>query len=484
MNSKIIAVTFFILSAIIFSNVAFAADVDLFLSEQEINLFTGTSKTVELTVKNNQGVRDTFSISVFPSAISKVTNFPSPERVTADSGANATSKISFTAFLDALESQIFFNVTVKSLNYPNVIASRLIQVSVKRTVPVFISGAKVDKVDFKPEETATISVTVTNGGGLTSDKYILETLLKKAGKVVKIFTNEVSSMLPTSSKQINITYSFGKYEEPGEYTVVSVLKDLAGKQVSTSEDLKRISIKLGEVPSTTISDKSTQLGILNIKVIVKVKNEGNVPANNFYISEAIPFVARDIFDPELKPDVVRSEGTSLAYSWFVQSLAPGKEVVIVYQFNLWKVWFVLILIGAAVVVAFRYVFKIGVVKRVGHVGPLTKGKEIFVHLEVKNRSIGEVKDVVVRDSVPSIGDVVERFYTLKPVVKKTNTGTALIWRLDSLKAGEERVLSYSFKPRADIFGTLRLPITSVMYSTTKHQTKTSYSNRVIAGGKR
>ncbi len=484
MNSKIIAVTFFVLSAVIFSNVAFAADVDLFLSEQEINLFTGTSKTVELTVRNNQGVRDTFSISVFPSAISKVTNFPSPERVTADGGANATSKISFTAFLDALESQIFFNVSAKSLNYPNVIASRLIQVSVKRTVPVFISEAKVDKAEFKPEETATIGVTVTNGGGLTSDKYVLETLVKRGSKVVKNFTDEVSSMLPTSSKQINNTYSFGKYEEPGEYTIVSVLKDLAGRQVSTSEDLRRLNIKLGEVPSTTISEKSTQLGVLNIKVIVKVKNEGNVPASNFYISEAIPIVAKDIFDPELKPDVVRSEGTSLVYSWFVQSLAPGGEVVIVYQFNLWKVWSLLIVVGAAVVVAFRYVFKIGVVKRVGQTGPLTKGKEIFVHLEVKNRSIGEVKDIVVRDSVPSVCEVVERFHTLKPAVKKMNTGTALIWRLDSLKAGEERVLSYSFKPRVDVFGEMRLPIASVMYSTTKHQTKTSYSNRVFAGGKR
>jgi len=151
---------------------------------------------------------------------------------------------------------------------------------------------------------------------------------------------------------------------------------------------------------------------------------------------------------------------------------------------LWNVWLALIVIGAAVIVAFKYVFKVSVIKKVRLIGPLAKGKEIIVSLDVRNRSLGEVKDVAVRDSVPSVAEVVERFETIRPTVKRTTTGTALIWKFDALKAGEERVLTYRIKPTVEILGTLRLPAASVMFSTKKHATKTSYSPRAVVGKKR
>ena len=478
---KKIVVSFFILSTLMFSNAVFAADIDLFLSEQETTILTGTSKNVELIVRNNQGFRDTFSIIIFPPSINKVTNFPSPERVTADGGGNATANLSFTSFLDAVESEIFFNITVRSINTPSVINSRLIQVSVKRTVPVFISAASVEDVDVKPGETKIISITVTNGGGLTSDKYNLETTITKGGTIVKTFAQEVPSMPPAFAIQFNMSYTFDKYQSPGDYVIVSSLKDAAGRQVSTSEDVKKLSMKLGEVATTAITNKSTQLGFLNIEITVRVKNEGNVPANNFFITETIPIAFASLFSTEMTPDSTTRQGTSNVYNWFVLSLGPGEEFVVVYQFTLWKVWTAVILIGGALVVAFKFVFTVAVVKKVGSVGALRKGKEIIVHLEIKNRSINEVKDVVVRDGVPSFGEVSEKFHTIKPTVKRTTSGTALIWKFDTLRAGEERVLSYIFKPRIDVLGSAKLPLASVMFNTKRHQTKTSYSNRAFVG---
>lgn len=477
-------VALFVLSSLVISSAAFAADVDIFLSDSEISLFTGTSKTVDMIVRNNQPTSDVFSISMFPPMIGKVSVFPSPERITIESGANGTSKLSFNAFLDALESQTFFNITAKSISNQSVIASRLIQVTVKRTIPVFISAISVNKDSFKPGESATISTTVTNGGGLISDKYVLQTTLKRGNDVVKVFTDSVPRIDETSSKQMNNTYTFGLYETPGDYSIVSVLKNLDGKDVSSSTDIKLLTIKLAEVPSTVISEKSTQIGILNINTTIKVKNEGNVPAEGFYVTETVPILAKDIFEPKFAPNVTESKGTDIIYGWYVESLAPGQEFTVIYQFNLWKIWTAAILIGAAIFIAFKYVFTVAVSKRISHVDRFAKGKDVVVHIEVKNRSLNEVKDVIVRDGVPSFAEVVERFFTLKPTVKKTTTGTALIWKFDSLKPNEERVLTYTFKPRIDVVGSVRLPLASAMYNTPRHQTKTAYSNRIIVGKNR
>ena len=88
-------------------------------------------------------------------------------------------------------------------------------------------------------------------------------------------------------------------------------------------------------------------------------------------------------------------------------------------------------------------------------------------LEVRNRTKHEIRDVEVRDFVPSIARVVERFDTLKPRVKSTGSGTELRWSFESLKARDERVLTYRIKPVVDVIGHLHLPNAHVKYSDRK-----------------
>jgi hypothetical protein len=80
-----------------------------------------------------------------------------------------------------------------------------------------------------------------------------------------------------------------------------------------------------------------------------------------------------------------------------------------------------------------------------------------------NNSSNELKDVIVKDLVPPIATVSEKFETLKPVKRKIKTGIELNWRISSLKPGEEVILSYRIVPIVDIVGSLRLPQATVSF---------------------
>jgi hypothetical protein len=86
---------------------------------------------------------------------------------------------------------------------------------------------------------------------------------------------------------------------------------------------------------------------------------------------------------------------------------------------------------------------------------------------VRNKTSHEIRDVEVRDFIPSIARVVEKFDTLKPRIKSTEGGTELRWSFDSLKARDERVLTYKIRPVVDVVGNLNLPHAHVKYSDRK-----------------
>jgi len=45
----------------------------------------------------------------------------------------------------------------------------------------------------------------------------------------------------------------------------------------------------------------------------------------------------------------------------------------------------------------------------------------------------------------------------KPVIRKTNNGTRLVWEIDSMEPGEQRVFEYSIKPLVEVEGGITLP---------------------------
>jgi hypothetical protein len=122
-----------------------------------------------------------------------------------------------------------------------------------------------------------------------------------------------------------------------------------------------------------------------------------------------------------------------------------------------------VLVILLIVFTYLKLYSIEVVKRTKPVGILKMGREIPVSISLVNNSLNELKDILVKDLVPPIATVSEKFETLKPVKRKIRAGTELNWRISSLKPGEEVILSYRIIPIVDIVGTLMLPKATVSF---------------------
>jgi hypothetical protein len=90
-----------------------------------------------------------------------------------------------------------------------------------------------------------------------------------------------------------------------------------------------------------------------------------------------------------------------------------------------------------------------------------------------------MRDVIVRDFVPSMLNVVEKFETVKPMIRRAPNGTELIWKFDLLKPFEERVIAYRVRPSTEVIGTMRLPNAHIKYLNKSQQRKVILSKAVV-----
>lgn len=456
--------------------------VSLTLSSTDITVYTGLTQSVEITIENKQNIFDTFSVSVFPSYIFGISATLDAYAVSIPANSKTTIKLYFSSIIDAPEIAVIFNVSVISTTDSGIRDSRTILLRTIKTIPVYISDIKLSKYALNPEEILTIETQITNIGNLPSDEYVLQTNIKKDGEMIKRFDDTIVNIPGKSTKFVRNDYKIEKYQSPGNYTIEVILKDKLNKVIST----KTINFEVNAIAKlpTEYTEKTTSFGFLSVTVTIKIKNEGNAPSGSFYVSESIPSFAKGVFDPEIEPTLVNQTNGRVIYSWLVPSLAPGQEMKIKYQFILWHIWIAIVIIGIIVYLVLLVEYTPSIIKKHKHFGPIVKEKEIQIFLDVRNRTLHEIKDVYVRDFVPSIAKLVEKFETLKPsLVRTTERGTEIIWKFDSLKPKEERVITYRIKPTVDITGTLKLPAAVIRYTDRKKEKKSTVSKGIIISPK-
>ncbi len=456
------------------------ADVNVMLSTNDMVGYTGETPSIDVTVKNNGTSKDTFSVSVWPPQFAGVTTSMDKYIVTVAPDSGETVKLYFSIAMDAEEVTPIFSISAKSTTNENVSDIETLYLRIVRKTNVYIKDIKLEKYTLNPEEAATIETSVINIADTPSGKYYLETTIKKANSIVKKFDDTLEGIAPRSTVKVSKSYTFEKYASPGSYAVESVLKDSANKIVS----LKGTNLNIEstyKIPRE-YSTKSTKYTFVMIVTTLTVKNEGNVPTPSFYITESIPSIVKSLFDPEIEPDTATQTDGRTVYSWLVPTLDPGKQITIKYNFGLWRIWLAAIIVGVAIYGGFTIFYKPSVVKRYRHEGAITREKEILISLDVRNRTKHEMRDVEVRDFVPSIARVVEKFDTLAPRTRTSEVGTELRWKIDSLKVGEERVLTYRIRPVVEVVGSLNLPEAKVRYADRKKVKRIIASKAVMIKG--
>ncbi len=475
-----ILVPVFIISILAFSLPVFAqGEVEVTLSSEQITVNTSDTATVEITVQNNREVEDTFSITVWPS-IKWGGITPNLEKyiVKVPAESSFTSDLYLTASSDAEEVISNFLVTAKSLTNATIIDSTNVKVQVRRRTAVYISDIKLDKYAVNPGDLIGITLTITNSGDGKSIPLKVQTNVKSELEILERFDQDIGQLEGKSIKSLLHTYEVGDYLSPYIYSVEVLLRDSLNRLI----DSRSATFKVNVVKNL-VQGSSTSYSLFSQIKVITINNNGNALEEGFYVTESVPSYVKNFFFPEKEPDIVEEKDNRIVYSWYIESLIPGGETSIKYEIRFFSIWLIGLVVIAAVVLAFKYVYSPKIIKKHKIEGAIQRGKEIIISLEVRNPTLHEIKDVVVSDLVTPIAIVIDRFDTMRPSVKKTENGTALVWKIKSLKPMEERVLTYRIKPVVEIIGTLRLPKATINYTDRKKKKKAIASKVMIIKGK-
>jgi len=451
-------------------------EVSLSLDMTQATLVSGGTQQATATITNNEDTIDIFSISVFPAVWLGTTTTFDTDRVTLGPHSSGEIKISFSASECVQEFSNLFTVTVRSIGNSQIKSSTQIKISTERKFQVCVSTVKFDKDFVNPGETVTITVSVENPADANSLPVTLVTSVKSVdGSVLQTFTDSIDTLQGRSTAERSHSYTFGNFSQAGFYTFEVALKDNTGTTVS--DDFFRF--RVGSVKNDTSQTKDISYGLLLQTIEIKVKNNGNEPVSNVYVHETIPSYLQIFFYPIDKPiSLPAVSGNNLIYSWLIPTILPGEVKIVSYQIAIWNAVLVIVGIILFALIAFRYVFTIRIVKNYKKFATVAGPKEIQVQLEVRNRTRHIHKDVIVRDFVPSTAHVIEQFATLKPTVRKALGGTELLWKFETLRPREERIITYRIKPAMEIIGEILLPKASIRYVDRSRQLRRSVSKNV------
>jgi len=261
-------------------------------------------------------------------------------------------------------------------------------------------------------------------------------------------------------ENINFAFSSGKYTknivleklQQGEEKTVSA-KFLVEKWNPGSYDASvKFSSQYGSdyktekfsVPQIKLitTSKSVQKNFWGSTVYAIVRNDGNVEDYTEVNSEKTNDLFVAVYPIE-KPSSI----TGNALTWYAV-LKPGEEKTISYSQVFWPIpfggLFALLLAG------YGYMFATAIEIRKSLLG---RGENLGVSISVKNKG-ADADGVVVRDVVPSSFSVIPAFETSKPIMRKTSEGTELLWRLGTVKKGDDVMLHYKIKSSGSAGGAL------------------------------
>ena len=174
-----------------------------------------------------------------------------------------------------------------------------------------------------------------------------------------------------------------------------------------------------------------------------------------------------------RAEIVKDNGRQYIV-WQIE-VGPGRTTSVYTTKNYRPI--VVIAVLAIIAIALYFLFRSPIVVRkgIGNVGTSEGGiSDAKIVIRVKNRSANQITNIEVVDNLPHIAHVEKELSigSMQPhaVLKHPKKGVMIRWAIETLEAGDERVLSYRMKSRLPILGEVNLPAASA---------RTQVGNRVI-----
>ena len=257
----------------------------------------------------------------------------------------------------------------------------------------------------------------------------------------------------------------------GVYTVnVTISSDVLEHDIKQTAEFEVAAIH--DVVKTT---KKT-ITPLYEEVTVTLHNRGNVVEENYVVLQTTPVNLLTGFIT--KPAHCYEEGGDRICNYVIERIEPGGTAYISYRIEYWPVLiqYSIGIIIALIIIGFSFIriTKPTINKKYKKGG---KNKHSII-LEIKNPFRQHLNNVIVRDWVSPLAKVLyEEIEAVKPIIRKSEAGTELIWKLGNIKPKEIRLLNYKIKTFVE--GSLKMPRAYMRFRTNKGKRTRVYSRPLV-----
>jgi hypothetical protein len=210
---------------------------------------------------------------------------------------------------------------------------------------------------------------------------------------------------------------------------------------------------------------------------VTIVNEGNVREPQYITYKTLPnndWITGLMTDPETC--FIRNGEKTCRYVF--SDLSPGDSVTLNYRLDYWSIYafFGLILVAIFMLTFFgmRRATAPIIIKR--HVR--RSGGKHHVILEIRNPFFHNLSNAIVRDWVSPLANVIHHEIDMvKPLVRRSDAGTELIWKLGDIRPKETRIITYPLK--ALVQGSLKMPKAYIRYNKPNGRLRRIFSKPII-----
>ncbi|MBI2650656.1 hypothetical protein HYX04_05080 [Candidatus Woesearchaeota archaeon] len=463
---------------LVLANIAFAASFDVKVTPINDNIVVDEVAEFDIAVQNNLDVDEEYTIKKAGYPFWDMYTKPLQNPITLKVPAQST--LSIRLFVDPL---YITSVDTYTLDVGVVSGSSgqeqkaPITVGIKSTepliggyIPTVLTSTSISPEKIDPRGEFTIKIVLNN-----------QNVLDYPNLTVRIESNLFKDELfvplgPKEDKTIEVTKKLDPMTIPQEdRLVIAIFKD---ERLIVSPIVK----EFGVIEYVTQEDIPKEQSFLKIRKGVKV--ESNNPDYNGVVKvETTPL--KNLFVTTFPRAEITKEDGKHYLVW--QVVVGSDRTISVYTTENYRpIVVIIVLVIAAVALYFLFRSPIVVRKGIGNVGMSEGGiSEAKIVVRVKNRSANQITDIEVMDNLPHIAHVERELSigSMQPhaILKHPKKGLMIKWNIETLEAGDERVLSYRMKSRLPILGELSLPAASAR---TKVGEKViiSNSNRVSVGG--
>jgi len=441
--------------------------------EKSTTIYAGQTNTIDILIKNNMGVKDTFYFSLWggPSV------WTDTDKAWVNLNASETSNIvlKIKPPRDAETGTQLLQFSVVSLD-SGITESKDIYLDVVRGSDIFIYDIELEKQKFKPGETITIKPTLSNLNKKNVLEVSVSTQILKDDLIVQKFDDYIK-IEPKSSNKLSYNFEVKNTNEPGEYEVKVVARNTLNKIL----DERKTTFEIETIRDNIHKEKETDNNILYVDVTITIINDENIPEKNFYVTETLPLIFKYFFYPNIEPALQEEKDNRVIYKWLIHELRPDEAITIKYQLRFTNMVITACVMIIIVVWAIWLFFRPMIKKN--YIGSLIGQQEITITLNLKNKGRKTLNNIIVKDIVPPIAKVVKKFESLEPKISRKPKGTLLTWGIKQLRPKEERVITYKIKPVIEITGGLKLPKAHFTFETKKGRRSRIPSKTITVRGK-